>query len=49
MVNFVNEGTRPTTRDARKINFWVVHVVTQVVSIGTCRSVLAYSVMAYAW
>jgi len=43
------EGTYLTTRDAGKINFWVVHVVAQVASNWVCGSVSSHSVMAHAW
>jgi len=43
------EGTYLTTRDAGKINFWVVHVVAQVASNSVCGWVSSHSVMAHAW
>lgn len=43
------EGARPTTRNARKIDFWVVNVVAKVASIKGSGWVSSHSVVASAW
>ena len=42
-------GPRPTTRDARKIDFWVVHVVAQVAAHKTRWSLSIDHVVADIW
>lgn len=46
---WVYEGARTTERDAWKINFWVVHVVAQVVAHARSWSVPSYRVKTHAW
>ena len=43
-----DEGARPSTGDAGKINFRAVHVVAQVAAHTPCRPVPADCVMAHA-
>jgi hypothetical protein len=48
MVFVLNEGACSASRDARQINFRVVHVVAQVAAHAPCRPVPADSVEANA-